>query len=184
MGIRSTTAALRSAKPQPAPTPLVGREYKSSNVHGTIYDFQAFLRQEVGVPASEKTLKLIHHTTQQWAPSGKFEPICDHAGGYSLFREGFYTSTEPLPFYGPLEFELGLPIAKLAGKEIIEVPYLSLPSDFKMPNGVNVLVTRPPGKVFIIFKPGSGDWVNKIATRSEFDKPGDPCGWNADTFSR
>jgi len=163
----------------PAPT-LVGTPYSSNGYSGTIYNFSQWVQNRLKLGPGD-SLKLFHHTRTLWGTPGQRQNISDHKSG-GVYGKGFYTSTKPETGYGQYEFQLSIPVSALAGRQILEVK--SGPGDsLQMPPGVDVMVddigwNGETDHDWFIFKPGSQWWVNSVSDQSQFDKPGDPVGWN------
>lgn len=154
---------------------LRGKSYTDHNYTGTIYAMSSYVRERVK-PQGGK-LELFHHARALWGTPDQYTPISTRKSG-GVFGKGFYTSTKPETGYGTYEFDLTLPTKALANHKVLEVPYSTVPADFVMPAGVDVMALKPYGgdTTWFIFKPGSEFWVNGASTESDFDQPGTPNG--------
>lgn len=138
------------------------------------YDFAEYVKEKVK-PEGD-SIEVFHHARTQWATPDQFTRISTRKSG-GLYGKGFYTSTRPEKGYGAYEFDLKLPVAKLAGHKVLELAEWSGFNDTDaLPAGVDVLAVKAGDHTWFVFKPGSEWWVNAASTESDFDKPGEPSG--------
>jgi hypothetical protein len=158
----------------PAGQQLTGTPYSNGGAKGTIYDLAAFAKERAKLSDGD-TLKLFHHTAKQWAEPGVRTRISTRKSD-GVYGKGFYTSTKPEKGYGHYEFQLFIPVSKLAGKKVFEVTSGFVPKNFEMPPGCDVMAVKAFAATWFIFKPGSEWWVQGVSTESDFDRPGEPAG--------
>lgn len=181
---RTAPATSPEPKPKkPATTRLTGKAYVSGGVAGKIYDAARYVQSRFEQKPTGK-VRVFHQAADNWnaTPGEKTWVSTKHSGG--MYGKGFYTARKPERTFGPHQFQLEIPVSAFKGKKIVELDSDTMaPWDrFHMPDGVDILAVKGgygvTGQVWLVFKPGSDEWLNKSATQADFDKPGQTDTWD------